>query len=402
MRLNSEEKLILACVKIHPEQADLETINSLIPRIKNWERLIKNIIANGLGPLLYKKLPYLSNRNLLPDFAERRIYKSYLKTLSKNIKLYNAFEIVIKKFQQQNIPVIALKGIYLAENFYKDLSLRQMSDIDLLIHEEDKDLCFDILDELGFYPYDGIRTEETNGHSKDLIHYKARINKQEISVELHIKIHHLNENYFVPVEELWNNKVQIPDKNYLNVYSLDFNHNLIHLILHLDKHFKSGHIQFTCFIDLVNILNEYIKSMDWAELGLLCKNYRCESIIFKYVILANRYFGIDIPETIHNEYKKLLRNETSKLFIRYICGYTIYKTFVSEYIIDLKSVTESKLKISYLLLSKLFFPPKSFLKNKYKIKYDALLVFYYPYLWSEGIFGLIIHIINRRRKKKLQ
>ena len=74
----------------------------------------------------------------------------YYKTLYMNIKFYDAYGKILSKFEEHNIQHIPLKGIYLAEWLYKDIGLRLLSDIDLLVKVSDGQKCIQLLMELGY------------------------------------------------------------------------------------------------------------------------------------------------------------------------------------------------------------------------------------------------------------
>ena len=251
MLLQSEDKLILSSVKIKPSSKELELINSLIPLILNWDYLISTIIDRGIGPLLYKKLPLLTNSLLIPETVKTKLQQVYYKTFSRSTILYEHFRKIAEEFSFQNIPLIALKGIYLSEWLYQDIGLRQFSDIDLLVKDKDGEKCLEILSNLGYKPSE-ISLSESVLSKFELIHYPAMV-RDGVSVEIHVKLHSKTEKYNVLVPELWKNAVPTTI-NGINVYTLNTYDLLIHLCLHLDKHFQTGHVQFTCFNDITNLL----------------------------------------------------------------------------------------------------------------------------------------------------
>ncbi len=81
--MQAEDRLILSCVKLHPDNQELGQINDLILQVKDWDYLISTIIDRGIGPLMYKKLPLLSNSHLIPDTVRTKLQQSYYITLSR-------------------------------------------------------------------------------------------------------------------------------------------------------------------------------------------------------------------------------------------------------------------------------------------------------------------------------
>jgi len=59
---------------------------------------------------------------------------------------------MLSAFHERGIPVISLKGPWLAERLYGDAALRSYSDLDLLVRPRDWAACEHLMSELGFSP----------------------------------------------------------------------------------------------------------------------------------------------------------------------------------------------------------------------------------------------------------
>ena len=149
MHLTPSDQLILSSVRVHPTAADLEALDALIPLIDDWDYLSRTIIERGIGPLFFNKLSLLSNAALIPEVTRTNLQQAYFRTLSRSMVLYDAFRRVADAFAVNHIQVVALKGIHLAEWLYGDIGLRQFSDIDLLIREEDGEKAQQVLKDAG-------------------------------------------------------------------------------------------------------------------------------------------------------------------------------------------------------------------------------------------------------------
>ena len=317
MQLRAEDKIILAGVKIHPTDAELEQLNALIPQIGNWDSVVKNSIDRGIAPLLYQKLPLLSNKCEIPQTIQSKLQQAYYKTFSRSALLYEHFRKVAEAFALQGIPVIALKGIYLSESLYQDIGLRQMSDIDLLVKPTDASACFEILLGLGFKQENDIESDFEK--KLEVVHYTPMV-LNGVTIEIHIKLHQNNERYCLPVADLWSNAIPVVINN-SSVYSLNRNDLLIYLCIHLDRHFHQGHVQFTCFNDITNLLDQLDDKFDWVGFRTTCRQYNCEKIVFKWFVLVNKYMNAPLPAEIIEEYSALLSLKNEQLFYKYLNGY---------------------------------------------------------------------------------
>ena len=103
-------------------------------------------------------------------------------TGARNTLLYRELGLVLQAFEQDNIPVIVLKGAHLAALVYRHIASRPMSDIDLLVHRSDLERAVAKLHDLGFTgPLAGeVPMVSQEGHHLPMMH-KA----PETGIEVH-------------------------------------------------------------------------------------------------------------------------------------------------------------------------------------------------------------------------
>ena len=389
MQLQVEDTLILSCIKIKPTPEELEQLNELIPLVQDWDYLINTIIDRGIGPLLYTKLPLLPNSSLIPETVKTKLQQAYFKTVGRSTLLYEHFRKIAEAFVAQNIPLIGLKGIYLSEWLYQDIGLRQFSDIDLLVKEEDGEKCLAILEGMGYKASTSAKLAEIvyAELQKEMVHYPQMISNG-VSVEIHIKIHPKNPKYQVSVPILWKNAIPATI-NGITVSALNNTDLLIHLCLHLDKHFRTGHVQFTCFNDITNLLEKYGDTLNWNEFSESCRLYSCEEIVFKYLVMVHKFMNAAVPADIIQKHSVLLSKQDEQLFVKYLRGFegVASAMTLSGHFVYLKNVGSLSNKFRYVW--GVLFPSKDFMIQAYKIKRPGLVLFYYPYRYWIGVRGVL-------------
>lgn len=389
MFLSPSEKLILASTKLVVHKNELEQINSLIPLVQDWGLFANTIIERGTGPLLFKKLTLINHSGIIPESVKDKLQQSYFKTLGRSMVLHNAFANVGIELNNNNIPFIALKGIYLSEWLYKDIGLRQFSDIDLLVKEEDGERCLELLSTKGYKPRTSSPVSDFVASKSDFVHY-APMELNDISIEIHVKLHKNKEKYKLAMDSIWKNALPVTiDKVAAN--TLDLSDMMIYLCIHLDKHFREGHVQFTSFNDITNLLEMEVTGIEWDKFINRCNLYKCEDVVFKYLLLVHKYFKASLPIQIVNRYKATLLAEDEDLFCLYLQGKWTKKeaiTAVPLHIENLKQLHKLGDFINYM--SDIIFPSKKFMIEKYNIRYQTLYLFYYPYRWYAGMRGLFM------------
>ncbi len=386
--IKPEEQFILSGARIEPFQPDIDRMNDLISKISDWNYLAILAINNGMAPLVSKKIPLLENNHLIPPEIKEQLHQAYLRTLSRNLVIYEHFRNVALALNEAGIPVIALKGIHLSETLYKDIGLRQLSDMDLLVKEEDTADCLELLKSSGYAPLAGkTRFIEQNADC----HHLSPMIKNGVSVEVHTKLHKEIEAYQVKTADLWNN-TERAEINGAGISVLAPNHLLIHLCLHLDKHFVSAKVQFTCYTDITNILGIYEKETDWEGLEKLCDEYNCIESFFKHIILSAKFFNAPVPDNILNKYDTACTASDENNFISCLRRERpLNKSRQNIQIMQQFDGLVSKLK--YILHDT--FPSRGYMMWRYGISSRYMVIFYYPYRILLGFRQFAVHILGK-------
>jgi len=379
MQLQAEDLLILSGIKTDPTQAELKQINELIPQIKDWNYFTRTAIERQAGPLLYKKLPLLSNSNMIPEAVQGNFKQAWLKTLSRSMVLIEHFKKISEAFKSEQLPVIAMKGILLSDWLYREIGLRQFSDMDLLVKEEDSKKCLDILRGLGYQSSENTLSKFVKENT-ETVHFPPMI-KNGVSIEIHIKIHRDSEPYHVNVAELWKKAIPVTIHG-IDTLAFNINDLLLHLCLHLDKHFCSGKVQFTCFYDITNLLEQHTANIDWESFKNTCIRYNAIKQTYPYILLTAKYMNAPIPESVKKEFGSLLSANKERQLLKFMtCKMSVNSA--PSVLRSIKRFNNPLKSLRYLF--EMIFPQKKFMVNRYKIKNPSLFFLYYPIRIGVGI-----------------
>ncbi|MFM2290590.1 MAG: hypothetical protein RIS29_403 [Bacteroidota bacterium] len=414
--LSPEEKLVLNSLKLQPTEEDQSRTRALLSEITNWQLLVKLLTDRGLAPLFLNKTLNKEQLKELPDSARWVLQQVVFKTLSRNMVLYNSFSNLLKELQPDNVEVMALKGICLAENLYGDIQLRQMSDIDILVLPEHAEYVLKALNKLGFQAVNTGALSNFVSSKSDFVHYAPMV-FNGISVEVHIRLHQINDSVQINIDRLWKKSEKVI-LNGVEARKMDFYHQLIHLCVHLHKHFTKGHVQFTSFADIANLLLSY-QDIDATKLESMCTEYNCSQEVYPYLMLVHEFCHVPLPVDILNKHKACLQDNARDLFIKYLNGYEFEedknKSAVPAHISNLKRINTLSDFVRYV--SDLLFPSKSFMIEKYGIGSKKSKVsteessnnkqqttnyklsfwwLWYPYRWAVGVKGLLQTFKPRR------
>jgi len=161
---------------------------------QEWSLLWRQACAEGVAPLLYRKLDSVVGIDGQSVAVRRQLSElkhqaetEYYQSLAQNQLLFHELGGVLTALEDQGIQVILLKGAALAQTLYEDIGLRLMNDLDLLVRREEIDLAMGILQRHGYTEFYPQRLGMPRGVDQAVSHERhLRGGLQEnLAIELH-------------------------------------------------------------------------------------------------------------------------------------------------------------------------------------------------------------------------
>lgn len=147
--MSHEIKLLLYCART---VIDLEThanICALAQQPLDWAFLIQMARIHGVLPLVYRSLNQICP-GTIPLPLLHQLQQQFRLNTQQNLLLMQELLRLLSLFEQQSIPVLPFKGVLLAITVYGNLSLRQITDLDLLVDESSLETAKDLLLSQGY------------------------------------------------------------------------------------------------------------------------------------------------------------------------------------------------------------------------------------------------------------
>lgn len=378
--LSAEEQVCLLSLKINHRSEELATIVELMSGKPNFSRMADMASACAVSAMLYHCLQQSATLHLLPAPIHAELKATATMVLARTIRFVGYYDQIAKAFNEAGIAFMPLKGMVAIDKLYKSYELRAMSDIDLLVQPEDAPRSLELLKNLGYSTHGDILLEKHQ--NSEVIHYPQLV-KEGVCVELHQKLHRNIEPYSLPVELLFANSTA--DTIHNNPCRLMDNYDgLIYSILHLDRHFKEGHVQFTSIADIVNQL--LTTDINRQTLVAKCQQYNCEKEVFGYLLLLDSFYKFEPDDTIRSTYGNYASAARRRLFLKYLNGYRGFTSGMPKHLSAISNFKSLSEKWSYTLT--ILFPPRSFMLSKFKLRNSRTLWFYYGYRWWLGVKGM--------------
>ena len=278
--------------------------------------------------------------------------------------------------------IIVLKGAFLAETIYKNIGLRPMSDIDILVRREDLQKVKNEVVHLRYHApvYPTKWHDQLQNAWTEEIQYTNQ--EKNVAIEVHWNVQPPSSHFQVDITKSWENAqpVKIAGVETLMLAPEDL---LQHLCLHLDKHISSSGappLQFKWYCDIAEVIRHYGEKINWKYLVQSSKNYGIEEPIYQSLYFANKYFGAFVPVDVLKDLKTDKSNVNIEDIFkssRMLDG-NIKKRKQWKEINYLKRLTkiDGIINKAHILFGDVF-PCKEFMMQRYQIQNKKVIVVYY-------------------------
>lgn len=277
--------LLLTALRVGDSRIRAEQLAHADPRL--WSDVLELARRHRVAPLLYSQLKALGvTRDLSPDILQR-LRLVYLGSASRNVAIYRELGRVLQAFRCENIPVIVLKGAFLAEAVYGNIAVRSMGDVDLLAESGDLARVDSILRQLG-YRKDNVLREAV----KENNHFGYHSEAGGLYVEVHWSL--VSELHGVEPDTigLWERAYPCPVAG-IPVLAMHPEDLLLHLLLHASlETYQAG---LRSIYDITATLQRYAGDIDWRRLQQRVHEWRMTRCAYLGLHMAQEFLRAPVP-----------------------------------------------------------------------------------------------------------
>ena len=276
--------LLLRCLSVRGGSGSSDQPGRVSP--DDWDGVVDVAARHDLAPLLFKRLKESAAQAQVPSDAWKRLRLAYFTSASKNMYLYRELPAVLRCLLSSRIPVIVLKGAYLAGTVYGDIALRPMSDVDLMVPRAELPRAQAALLDIGGHQ-----------HSED-IETSCRTSKHlppvvvcGLGIEIHWSIASPTGPVRVDVSSLWDRSrpVTIADVQVLALSPEDL---LLHLCLHAC--YLDGLRRLRSFCDIAEAIRRFRGEIDWAQVVHSAREWGAVRYVGLALGLVQRMLGAGV------------------------------------------------------------------------------------------------------------
>ena len=339
MELKREDKLLLECLTAKDSNGSAFGPKRLTA--SDWDLVVQQAVKHGVAPLLYQRLKGLGSSASVPGRVVERLRKVYLSTVAINMRVYDELTRVLGILKNDGIPVIVLKGAYLAERVYGNIGLRAMCDVDLLVRKQDLSTAQRRLMEAGYYPHNN-----------------------RLPLDIHWSIEH-NIVPPLPIDEegLWQ-RAQPASIAGVEVLVLSREDLLLHLCLHLSFHHLFGFAGVRTLYDIRETIRHYKTTMDWDELKGRAREWRAGKAINLALLLAKELVSAEVPDGVLTALTPDFSDSHKQWAIQQMFNGTADGPSLSPLFCFLWRPVSVRKKAGYFF--KFMFPPPEYVSERYE------------------------------------
>jgi hypothetical protein len=282
-----EVELLLCCARTHIEPKTAARIRTLLEQDIDWAYLIQTAARHGVIPLLYQSLS-----STCPEAVPKAILsqlRNYFHTnAQRNLFLSKELLLLLELFDKHSIPAVPFKGLVLAAEAYGNLALRQICDLDILVHERDFIRTKELLISQGY------RMLNTSEH--EAIFLQAQLLREDglVNVDLHYGIPGTSAKLFeINTEPFWERLEQqsLAGTRILTLSPED------HLLVLCVEEYKDYGKMLAKHCNVAELIRAN-PHLDWDRFIQQVRTLRIKQIVYSGLLLVHEIVGTTLPSKI--------------------------------------------------------------------------------------------------------
>ena len=275
------------------------TSKSLLKDLKedDWVILTREAIRSRLAHPFRRFLlsdPEFASE-ALPTVCLNRLDRALRKTLMANLKQQAVFKKIAGACEAQGIDFMLVKGLWLTETIYRDLTARRSSDIDLILKPEDMPRFTAMVAGMGFdIPPGATDIRDIALGTKE---YAITEPKTGAYIDVHWGLVDSSEQLAVGEETFW----ALAEENMIAgrcCRSLCLEDQLLYLAFHAAILHRFIYVGPRAFVDIAQMIRTPYRAMDWEFLVRRADELGWSRSVWLVLDLASTHFSATVPPEV--------------------------------------------------------------------------------------------------------
>jgi hypothetical protein len=184
--------LVIQACRVFLQTATPRTLDALIEKQQiNWQEVALLSRMHRIRPVVFRVVM----ESIAPASIKEQLKRELQRITLQNFSIATETERLISLLEKTSISAIPYKGVAYSKQFYDDISMRESSDIDLVIAADDLPKTFALFEKEGYHApntslYKRIGHKRYTTQEKDLCFDKTDAAGNRFHVELHYMVTH--------------------------------------------------------------------------------------------------------------------------------------------------------------------------------------------------------------------
>jgi len=365
------------------QQAGTASLESVA--VPDWHRFSETAQREGVSAILFHNITNHHLKDLIPQDCCRKLSNQYNANLRRNLLIIGALREVLAALQEAGIPCIVLKGIALAECVYKNIALRGMNDVDILVRKVDLLNTDNHLSSLGYTSRDSSVTKVIHNPAGYLSSLEYRSNDPS-PLNLHVHWHPVNTSVpgtmfaeKIDICRLWKNATMT---NVADSQALMLSPE--HLIIYLCEHaMRVGHSfdRMILVCDIFYTIKTFKNIIDWDFIIEESRQFNLSRFVYYGLSIVRHHTSLDIPNDSISKMRPLDISRGERYFLKLqfqnqrIRGtsYFIYLAMNKRILEKIRFITRTFFPPAQILLQRQYRKDSVFSKSLYLLRIMEIL-----------------------------
>jgi len=293
-RMSPELEMLVLCARVLLSTSEVSDLRSAARKRLRWDLVEQYAQNHALRPVVAHVLT-LHAKELIPQSTFDRLRERLVQNAQENLVWLREWMRLLAAFAEAGIEVISFKGPALALTAYRNLSLREFTDLDLLVRPSEVATAREVLTGHGYTLDSPVADHTTAGLIRSKNQQISFIKEQErgLHVDLHWGLPSDTASALPNVDQFLDSSI-VETEDQVSFRSLAPEHLLLVLCLHGTKHCWSN---LRCLCDLAC----HIKSkpaLKWGECFQLGQSGETDLTLTHSLLLCRDVLGVSLPEAI--------------------------------------------------------------------------------------------------------
>ena len=292
---SAEMRLLLLSARTELPEGKRPALLELLQADLSWGKLWEAGHFHGVLPLLYLHLQALTPQLVPVDMLERLRFR-HDTSVHRNLLKTAEFLRIVQALAGKDIPTIPLKGVVLAHTLYPNPGLREFSDIDVLVRDQDVWQARGLLESMGFVSRSDLAAGQEIALRRSMHAHVFWRPADRMLVDLHWDLAPRYQATGIPVDALWHRTTKF-ELGGAELRILSPEVTLLLLCAHAANHGPVPWPRVKWVCDVSELLRKH-RGLDWRELFALAEEAGCRRMVDLGLAVAARLLDAPLPDEV--------------------------------------------------------------------------------------------------------